>query len=61
MLLVPIKSKWFKPNFKERITELLQSLEEQGGVEAYKMIKKKVPTYHSIGSYDAGGGMGIGF
>jgi hypothetical protein len=61
MLLVPIKSKWFKPNFKEKITELLQSLEEQGGVEAYKKIKKKVPTYHSVGSYNHGGGMGIGF
>jgi hypothetical protein len=51
LLLVPIKSKWFKPSFKAKITDLLCLMEEFGGQEAYKMIKKKVPTYMSIHAF----------
>ena len=51
LLLVPVKSKWFKPSFKAKITDLLCLLEEYGGQEAYKMIKKKVPTYMSIHAF----------
>ena len=51
LLLVPIKSKWFKSSFKAKITDLLCLMEEYGGQEAYKMIKKKVPTYMSINAF----------
>ena len=46
-----VKSKWFKPSFKAKITDLLCLFEEYGGQEAYKMIKKKVPTYMSIHAF----------
>ena len=47
-LLVPVKSKIFKGQFSSIIQDILQKFEENGGDEALKAIKAKVPSYSSV-------------
>ena len=43
-----INKKSFNPKYKDRVFEVLKVLEENGGNEIYKEIKKKIPTYTSL-------------
>ena len=47
-LLSPIGKKLGMKKFKGNILETLGVLEENGGKEAYQIIKKKIPTYCSV-------------
>jgi len=48
LLIGQLQKKSFAKGFAEHITQTLQCLEEHGGPEALKEIKKKVPTYCTI-------------
>ena len=43
-----INKKSFNIKYKDRVFEILKTLEENGGPEVYKEIKRKIPTYTSI-------------
>ena len=43
-----INKRSFNPKYKERVFEVLRTLELNGGPEVYKEIKKKIPTYTSL-------------
>ena len=43
-----INKKSFNIKYKDRVFEVLKTLEENGGPEVYKEIKRKIPTYASI-------------
>ena len=43
-----LNKKSFNPKYKERVFEVLKTLEENGGPEVFKEIKKKIPTYTSL-------------
>jgi hypothetical protein len=45
--LQPINKKSFNMKFKENVFETLRVLETNGGEEALKLVKKKIPTYVS--------------
>eukprot|EP01138_Halocafeteria_seosinensis_P005587 gb/GECG01005710.1/.p1 GENE.gb/GECG01005710.1/~~gb/GECG01005710.1/.p1 ORF type:complete len:192 (+),score=16.06 gb/GECG01005710.1/:1-576(+) len=46
-LLVPVSRRANRGTWRERISEVLQVIEECCGVESVKIIKAKVPTYNS--------------
>ncbi|XP_069140020.1 PACRG-like protein [Argopecten irradians] len=48
LLMVPIAKRMMEKKFRDKITEILQTLEQNGGKEALPSIKSKVPTYSSI-------------
>eukprot|EP00002_Diphylleia_rotans_P039927 TRINITY_DN937_c0_g3_i3.p1 TRINITY_DN937_c0_g3~~TRINITY_DN937_c0_g3_i3.p1 ORF type:complete len:268 (-),score=55.56 TRINITY_DN937_c0_g3_i3:230-1033(-) len=48
VLLVPISKKIFEKDSKESVLNLLQELEQNGGPDALRIIKSKVPTYVSV-------------
>ncbi|OWF43867.1 PACRG-like protein [Mizuhopecten yessoensis] len=48
LLIVPIAKRMMEKKHRDRITEALQTLEQNGGKEALPSIKSKVPTYSSI-------------
>ena len=43
-----LNKKSFNPKYKERVFEVLKTLEENGGPEVFKEIKRKIPTYTSL-------------
>ena len=43
-----INKRSFNPKYKERVFEVLRTLELNGGPDVYKEIKKKIPTYTSL-------------
>ena len=43
-----INKKSFNPKYKDRVFEVLKTLEENGGPEVFKEIKRKIPTYTSL-------------
>ena len=43
-----INKKSFNPKYKDRVFEVLKTLEDNGGPEVYKEIKRKIPTYTSL-------------
>ena len=43
-----INKKSFNPKYKERVFEVLKTLEDNGGPEVFKEIKRKIPTYTSL-------------
>ena len=43
-----INKKSFNAKYKDRVFEVLKTLEENGGPEVYKEIKRKIPTYTSL-------------
>ena len=43
-----INKKSFNPKYKEKVFEVLKTLEDNGGPEIFKEIKRKIPTYTSI-------------
>ena len=47
--LQSINKRSFNLKYKERVFDLMRLFEENGGEEALKEIKKKVPTYMSCG------------
>ena len=46
--LLNMNRKTFSSKYKERIFEVLRTLEHNGGPEAFTIIKKKIPTYTSL-------------
>lgn len=48
LLMVPVAKRMMEKKFRDKITEALQTLEQNGGKDALPMIKSKVPTYSSI-------------
>ena len=49
--LQSINKRSFNLKYKERVFDLMRTLEERGGPDALKEIKKKVPTYMSTVEY----------
>lgn len=47
-LLVPISKKMMDKKYRDRVTDALQRLEQNGGRDALPVIKAKAPTYSSI-------------
>ncbi|XP_071090317.1 PACRG-like protein [Haliotis cracherodii] len=47
-LLMPVSKKMMDKKYKEKCTDILQQLEQNGGREVLPIIKSKVPTYSSI-------------
>jgi len=45
LVLLPINKRSFRMKYKEKVFDLLRDLEENGGEDAYFMIKNKIPTY----------------
>ena len=43
-----INKRSFNPKYKERVFEVLRTLEQNGGPEVFPEIKKKIPTYTSL-------------
>ena len=43
-----LNKKSFNPKYKERVFEVLKTLEENGGPEVFKEIKRKIPNYTSL-------------
>ena len=43
-----LNKKSFNPKYKERVFEVLKTLEENGGPDVFKEIKRKIPTYTSL-------------
>ena len=43
-----INKKSFNPKYKDRVFEVLKTLEDNGGPEVFKEIKRKIPTYTSL-------------
>ena len=43
-----INKRSFNPKYKERVFEVLRTLEQNGGPEVFQEIKKKIPTYTSL-------------
>jgi hypothetical protein len=43
-----LNKKSFNPKYKERVFEVLKTLEENGGPEVFKEIKRKIPIYTSL-------------
>ncbi|XP_033756003.1 PACRG-like protein [Pecten maximus] len=48
LLMVPVAKRMMEKKHRDKITEVLQTLEQNGGKEALPSIKSKVPTYSSI-------------
>lgn len=48
LVLQQINRRSFKLKYKERVFNLLRDFEDNGGEEAYKIIKNKIPTYNSM-------------
>ena len=46
--LLDINKRSFQMHYKERVFEVLRTLEQNGGPEASKEIKKRIPTYTSL-------------
>ena len=46
--LQTINKRSFNPKYKERVFEVLRTLEQNGGPEVFPEIKKKIPTYTSL-------------
>ena len=46
--LLNMNRKSFSSKYKERVFEVLRTLEQNGGPEAFSIIKKKIPTYTSL-------------
>ncbi|CAG5120302.1 unnamed protein product [Candidula unifasciata] len=47
-LLMALSKRIMEKKYKEKVTEALQQLEQNGGQEALPIIKSKVPTYCSV-------------
>ena len=46
--LLDINKRSFQMHYKERVFEVLRTLEQNGGIEASKEIKKRIPTYTAL-------------
>jgi len=46
-ILQQINKKSYDIKFKERVFDVLRTIETNGGPDAYKAIKKVIPTYES--------------
>ena len=48
LILASLNSKLSNKNYREKVMDILVTLESSGGPEALKVIKQKVPTYNSM-------------
>ena len=48
LILASLNSKLSNKNYREKVMEILMTLQNCGGPEAVKLIKQKVPTYNSM-------------
>ena len=48
IIVVQVNKRCFKAAFREAATTTLQTLEMNGGPDALKIIKSKIPTYMSV-------------
>ena len=48
LILASLNSKLSNKNFREKVHDVLVTIESCGGPEATKVIKTKVPTYKSM-------------
>lgn len=47
-ILVPVSKRMMDKKYKDRITEVVQRLEQNGGKDSLVILKSKIPTYSSI-------------
>ena len=48
LILQAINKRTFNPKFKERVFNLLGVIEKNGGPDALKQIKNKIPAYEGL-------------
>ena len=48
LILASLNSKLSNKNYREKVMEILMTLQNCGGPDAVKLIKQKVPTYNSM-------------
>ncbi|KAK3095621.1 hypothetical protein FSP39_016777 [Pinctada imbricata] len=47
-LLVPVSKRMMDKKFRDKVTEAVQKMEQNGGQESLPIIKSKIPTYSTI-------------